>query len=126
MGELRLSNFKTPTNSPAIPFLVPKMTLQAGSQLHIFPDVTNNCKGGHCILTLSCDIMCFTTWLQLAVETSKDLNQPSTNYIVRPLQRGTKVFAEKGMSSSAIASRFNAHLKAIEQYTGETAPGEER
>ncbi len=40
MGELRPSNFKTPTNSPAIPFLVPDLTLQAGSQLHIFPDVT--------------------------------------------------------------------------------------
>ncbi len=120
VGELRLSNFKTPTNSPAIPFLVPEMTLQAGSQLHIFPDVTKNRKGGHCTVTLSCDIMCFTTWLQLAVESSEDLKQPITNYIVRPLQRGTKVFAEKGLSSSAIAGRFNAHLRAIDQYTGET------
>lgn len=42
-GDLRLSKFQTPTesDSPAIPFLVPEMTLQAGSQLPIFPDVTN-------------------------------------------------------------------------------------
>ena len=119
-GELRLSSFKIPTNRLAIPFLVPEMTLQAGSQLHIFPNVTGNRKGGHCTIPLSYDIMCFTTWLQLAVESSEDLKQPITNYIGRPLQRGTKVFAEKSMSSSAIARRFNAHLKAIEQYTSET------
>ncbi len=50
--------------------------------VHIFPNVTKYRKGGHCTVILSCDIMCFTTWLQLAVESSVDLKQPIINCIV--------------------------------------------
>ena len=69
VGGLRLSNIKTPTNTPATPFITPQPTLQPRAQLHLFPDVTKNRKGGHCTctVTLTCDIMCFTAWLQLAV-----------------------------------------------------------
>ena len=41
-GKLKLSNFQTPRNSPAILFLVSEMTLQAGSQVIIFLDVTKS------------------------------------------------------------------------------------
>ena len=120
VGEMRLSNLKTPTNSPAVPFIVPNIVLPPGAQLHIYPDVTKNRKGGHCVVTLSCDVMCFTTWLQLAVQAYEEDMQPITNYFVRPLQKGTKVFAEKGMSSSAIWARFTTHLKATSLYTGQS------
>ena len=120
VGDLRLSNIRTPTNSPAVPFIVPELTLQAGSHLGIFPDVTKNRKGGHCTVTLSCDIMCFTTWLQLAITVYQDALQPITNYIVRPVQRGTSTFMEKGMSSAAIWGRLTTHLKAFGLYQGES------
>ena len=64
--------------------------------------------------------MCFTTWLQLAVTTYEEAQQPITNYIVRPPQKGTQTFAEKGMTSSAIWGQFTAHLKAMEMYNGES------
>ena len=35
VGKLRLENIKTPTNSPAIPFIVPQLVLQPNYQLHI-------------------------------------------------------------------------------------------
>lgn len=120
VGGLRLSNIKTPTNSPAIPFIIPELTLQAGAQLYLYPDVTKNRKGGHCTVTLSCDIMCFTTWLQLATAAHEEAKQPITNYIMRPLHKGTKTFAEKPMTSSAIWARFTLHLKNAGIYNGES------
>ena len=92
VGELRLENLKTPTNSPAVPFIVPELKLQPNSQLHIHPDLTKNRKGGYCIVTISGDIMCFTTWLQLAINAYEEAQQPITNHIVRPLQKGTQLF----------------------------------
>ena len=120
VGELRLENVRMPTNSPAIPFLVPQNLLQPNAQLHIHPDHTKNRKGGYCTVTISCDIMCFTTWLQLLVNASEEAKQPITNHLVRPLQRGTHTFAEKGMTSSAIWARFTSHLKAMCMYNGES------
>ena len=120
VGDIRLDNIRTPTNSPAIPFLVPQVLLQPNSQLHIHPDVTKNRKGGHSTVTISSDIMCFTTWLQLLVTSSEEARQPITNYIVRPLHKGTHTFAEKGMTSSAIWARFTSHLKAMDMYNGES------
>ena len=120
VGGLRLSNIKTPTNSPATPFIIPQLTLQPGAQLHLFPDVTKNRKGGYCTVTLSCDIMCFTAWLQLAAASYEEAKQPITNYIMRPLHKGTKTFAEKPMTSSAIWARFTLHLKTAGIYNGES------
>ena len=55
--------------------------------------------------------MCLLTWLQLAITAYDKAQQPTTNYIVRPLQKGTQTFAEKGMIFSAIWGRLTAHLK---------------
>ena len=122
VGDIRLDSIRTPTNSPAIPFLVPQVVLQPNSQLHnqLGPDVTENRQGGHCTVTISSDIMCFTTWLQLLVIASQEAKQPITNRIVRPLLKGTHTFAEKGRTSSAIRTRFPSHLKAFDMYTGES------
>ena len=120
VGALRLSNIMTPTNSSAITFIVPDLTLQPGAQLYLFPDVTKNRKGGHCTVSISCDLLCFTTWLQLAVPAYEDARQPITNYVVRPLNRGSKTFAEKCMTSSAIWARFTHHLKVNHMYNGES------
>ena len=119
-GGLRLSNIKTPTNSPATPFIIPELTLQPGAQLHLFPDVTKNRKGGYCTVTLSCDMMCFTAWLQLAAVAYEEAKQPITNYVMRPLHKGTKTFAEKPMTSSAIWARCTLHLKTAGNYNGES------
>ena len=118
--ELRLENIRTPTNSPAILFIVPKLVLQPNSRLHIHPDVTKNRKGGFCTVTVSADIMCFSTWLQLAVTAYEEAQQPITNYLLRPLAKGTQTFAEKGMTSNAIWGRFTAHLKPMDIYNGES------
>ena len=67
VGSLRPGNIQTPTGSPAVQFITPEVTLQAGAQLYLYPDVTINRKGGHCTVTITCDLMCFTTWLQLTV-----------------------------------------------------------
>ena len=96
------------------------MTLQPGAQLYLFPDVTRNRKGGYCTVTLSCDLLCFTTWLQLAVPAYEAARQPITNYVARPLERGSKVFADKCMTSSAIWARFTHHLKVNNMYNGES------
>ena len=82
---LRLSNIKTPTNSPATPFIIPQLTPQPGAQLQLFPDVTKSRKGGHCTVTLSCSI---TPWLQLAAAAYEEANQSITNHITRPLHKG--------------------------------------
>ena len=126
VGELRLENLKTPTNSPAVPFIVPELKLQPNSQLHIHPDLTKNRKGGYFTVTISGDIMCFTTWLQLAINAYEEAQQPITNHIVRPLQKGTQLFAEKGMSSSAIWGRFTAHLNTCTMVRACIAPGVEK
>ena len=120
VGALRLSNIVTPTNSPAIPYIVPEVTLQPGAQLYLLPDVTKNRKGGHCTVDIRCDLLCFTTWAQLAVPAYEEARQPITNHVVRPLGRGSKTFAEKCMTSSAIWARFTHHLKANDMYNGES------
>lgn len=120
VGELRLENIRTPTNSPAIPLITPNLLLQPHVQLHLHPDATKSRKGGYCTVTISGDLMCFTTWLQLAVSAYDAAQQPITNHLVRPLQRGTQSFAEKGMTSSAIWARFTAHLKTMGMYNGES------
>ena len=120
VGALRLSNIVTPTNSPAIPYIVPEVTLQPGAQLYLLPDVTKNRKGGHCTVDIRCDLLCFTTWLQLAVPAYEEAKQPITNHVVRPLGRGSKTFAEKCMTSSAIWARFTHHLKVNNMYNGES------
>ena len=117
VGALRLSNIVTPTN---IPFIVPEVTLQPGAQLYLFPDVTKNRRGGHCTVNIRCDLLCFTTWLRLAVPAYEDARQPITNYVIRPLGRGSRTFAEKAMTSSAIWARFTHHLKVNNMYNGES------
>ncbi len=55
-----------PTGESAVLSLVPPK-LQAGAVLHLLPDPTKYKKGGHCKITLSRDVMCFSTWFQMAV-----------------------------------------------------------
>ena len=116
------NHIQTPTNSSAIPFLEPgpEVTLQPGAQLHPFPDVTRNKRKVYCTVTLSCDLMCFSTWLQLAVAAHEDAKHPITNFTMRPLHKGTKVFADKGMTSCAFHARFTHHLKESNMYAGES------
>ena len=65
-GGVRLENIVLPTGGSAMAFLVPNK-LPAGARLHLLPDTTRNKKGGHCTVTLSCDVLCLSSWLQLAV-----------------------------------------------------------
>ena len=95
VGALRLSNIVTPTNSPAIFYIVPEVTLQPGAQLYLLPDITKIHKEGHCTVNIRCDRLCFATWLHFAVPAYEEARQPFTNYVVRPLGRGSKMFAEK-------------------------------
>ena len=52
VGALRLSNIVTPTNNPAIPYIVPEVTLQPGAQLCLLPDVTKNRKEGTALMIM--------------------------------------------------------------------------
>ena len=66
-GATRLDNILLPTGGSAVAHLVPSRQLGAGAMLHLLPDQTKNNKEGHCSVTLSCDLLCFSTWLMLAV-----------------------------------------------------------
>jgi len=94
--------------------------LPAGARLHLLPDTTKNKKGGHCTVTLSCDVLCFSTWLQLAVHHYAAAGQPIINFITRPLQVGTKTYAEKGMTCSNAWACLTKYLKALGVYTGQS------
>ena len=59
--------------------------------------------------------------LQQAAAAYEEAKQPITNYIVRPLHKGTKTFVEKPMTCSAIWARFTLHLKNAGIYNGESA-----
>ena len=119
-GALRLDNIQLPTGESALPYLIPDRKLQAGSVLHLLPDSTKNKKGGHCKVVLSCDVMCFTTWLQLAVCQYAEAGQPITNFITRPLSVGTSRFTEQPMTCSNAWARLTKHLKALDMYTGQS------
>ena len=62
--------------------------------LQSLPDPTTNKKGGHCSIVLSQDMLCLSTWLALANVGYAAADQPIANYISRPLQRGSKLFAK--------------------------------
>ena len=119
-GALRLDNIRLPTRESAVPYLTPLRKLQAGSVLHLLPDTTKNKKGGHCKVVLSCDVMCFSTWLQLAVHHYAEAGQPITNFLTRPLSVGTKRFTEQLMTCSNAWARLTKHLKALDMYTGQS------
>jgi len=101
-------------------YLVPESRLQAGAVLHLLPDTTKNKKGGHCKVTLTRDVMCFSTWFQMAVHHHAAAGQPITNYITRPRGVGTKQFAEKPMTCSNAWARSTKCLKALDMYTGQS------
>lgn len=120
-GAVRLDNIVLPTGGSALPFLVPATTLAAGAVLHVLPDNTKNKKGGHCPVTLTCDVLCFSTWLERATHHYAVAGQPITNFLTRPLQPGSKtLFAEKPMSSSNAWASLTKHLKALGIYTGQS------
>ena len=119
-GSLRLDNIQLPTGETAVPYLTPVRRLQAGSVLHLLPDTTKNKKGGHCKVFLSCDVMCFSTWLQLAVCHYAEAGQPITNSLTRPLSVGTKRFTEQPRTCSNAWARLTKHLKALDMYTGQS------
>ena len=86
----------------AVPYLLPKLGMQAGAKLHIRPDCTKNKRGRHCQITLTCNHLCFTSWLRPAVALYAAAGQPITNFLTRPLEKGTKAYAEKGMTCNAV------------------------
>ena len=95
-----------------MPRLIPNK-LPAGSILHLLPDTIKNKKGGHCVVTLTCDILCWFTWLQLAVHHYAAAGQPVTNFLTRPLQVGTKLYAEKGMTCRSAWAQLTKYLKVL-------------
>ncbi|KAA6429100.1 MAG: hypothetical protein FRX49_01210 [Trebouxia sp. A1-2] len=76
-SALRLDKIVLPTAERALPYLVP----EAGAVLHLLPDTTKNKKGGHCKFILTRDVMCFSTWFQMAVYHCADAGQPITDHI---------------------------------------------
>ncbi len=70
--------------------------------------------------------MCFSTWLHLAIATHLAAGQPITNYIVRPLLKGTSTLAETPMGSGAIWHRLTKHLKDCNMYTGQSVHSSRR
>ena len=68
---------------------MPQLRLQAGAVLHLLPDTTKNKKGGHCKITLTNDLMCFSTWFQMVAHHYATAGQPITNHIIRPLGVGS-------------------------------------
>ncbi len=118
-GGVRLGNIVLPTGGNAVPYLVPNM-LQPGAILHLLPDTTKNKKGGHSSVALTCDILCLSTWLQLAVAQYAAAGQPSTNYLTRPLHVGTKTYTEKDMTCSNAWTRLTKYLKELGMYTGQS------
>ena len=119
-GAIWLCNIVLPTRGSALPYLIPGTTLAAESVLHLLPDHTKNKKGGHCRVTLTCDVMCLSTWLARAMQQHAEAGQPITNYLTRPLQVGTSLFAEKLMSCSNVWARLTKYLKAFNMYTGQS------
>ena len=107
-GAVRLDNIRMPTGESAVPDLIPISKLQDGSVLHLFPDTTNNKKGGYCKIILSCDAICFSTWLPLAVHHYAEAGQPITSFLT-----------EQPMTCSNAWARLTKHLKALDMYTGQ-------
>ena len=68
--------------------------LQAEFVLHLLPDTTRFPKLGDCKIVLSCDVRCFSTWLQPAMHCYAEAGQPITKFLTRPLAVGTKCFAK--------------------------------
>lgn len=119
-GGIRLQDIKLPTGGSAISFLFPTVQLQPGAQLHFIPETTKNKKGGHCTVTLTCDVLCFSSWFILLCHAHLAAGQPITNYITRPLNSSGKVFSEAPMSSSATWARLTKHLKQYGMYKGQS------
>ena len=94
VGALRQENIVLPTGESAVtvPYWIPQMKLRAGA------DTTKKRKGGHCKVTLSHNVMCFSFWFQLAVHHYAAAGQSITNFVTRPLAVGTKQCAEKGVT----------------------------
>ena len=88
-GALRLDNIVLPIGENAVPYLVPQLKLQAGAVLHLLPDTTKIKKGGHCKITLTSDVMRFSTWFHMAAHHYAAAGQPITNHIIRPLGVGS-------------------------------------
>ena len=118
-GALRLENIVLPDGASAVPFLA-QAQLQAGAVIHLLPDTTKNKKGGHCKITLSGDVLCFSTWFQKALPYYTAAGQPITNFVIRPLAVGTKLFAEKPMTCSNAWHRLTKSLKALGIYSGQS------
>lgn len=84
-GEFRLEKIKPPTNSSAIvPFIVPNFMIFPNSQ----PRCHQNTQGGFCTVSIGGGMRCFTTWLHLATIAYEEAQQPVTNHVLRPLQKG--------------------------------------
>lgn len=77
-------------------------------------------KGGHCSLTFSSNLLCFTSWLQPASALYADAGQLIANFLTRPLIEGSQLFAEKPMSCTAIWARLTKYLRDYGKYTGES------
>ena len=65
-------------------------------------------------------MLCFTTWLQLALHHYAAAGQPIRDYLTRPLQVGNKVFSEKLVTTSNVWARLTKHLKESGMCTGQS------
>ena len=119
-GSIRLDNLLLPTGENAVSHLYPAVKLPVGARLHLLPDHTKNRKGGHCPITLSLDVLCMSTWLPLAIHAYAVAGQPITNFITRPLERGSKLFAEQAMTCSNAWARLVKVLKEQDMYKGQS------
>ncbi len=97
--------------------LVPTRKLSDGAMVYLLPDTTKNKKGGHCSVSLTCDVLCFTTWLQLVTYHYAAAGRRVTNFFTRPLAVGTKQFAEKSMTCSNAWACLTMYLKSLGMYT---------
>ena len=111
-GGVLLSNISLLSGESVMPYLYPLVKLGPSSEVHMIPDSTKNKKGCHCRLTLSCDELCFTCWLQLAIHSYHAASQPITSFLSRLLL--------KGMSCSNTWARLTWQLKAPGMYTGQS------
>lgn len=70
-------------------------------------------KGSHIKITLTCDVLYSSTWLQQAMHRHALAGQPITSFIIRPLELGTKQLAEKLITISNTWARLTKGLKAL-------------
>ena len=92
-----LANVKSPTDQSTAVSLAPQMIPQPQAELHLVLDQIKKetGSGGHSTITVTCDVMCFSTWLLLAKTVQQEADQAITNYFTWVLNNRTCFSAEQ-------------------------------